>query len=380
MLGFVGDVHTGARSGSEFVRQFIKNYIICYLLPLYQSMGITQIIQAGDFFDVRRSLFGRDRDWLTKEFIPACEKYGIEWHIIVGNHDITLSDSNNINWVDWLAEESNGYVVDYGKPMEMEFENKKFLMLPWINKDNYDECVDIIESTDAEYCVGHLELAGFPMYQGSVSEKGIIGIELLRKFKRVITGHYHTISDTDISAEKDGSSQLTYLGTPYHLNWQDHKDGTNRGVWTLDVNTNDLVLHKNNESQSLFRVWEYDDSQFDTAMRKGVGDKDYLNDVLGFKGQIVHINITNRESASTFKKFKDALMRAETIDYMIADNTKTINSASIVVREEVIQQDVLELMVEKVDATEGIRKSEVSKKLKSIHSKIEQKGLVSENS
>lgn len=367
----IGDVHTGSRTGSEFMRQFIKEYILDYFLPYCRDNGIKHVIQAGDFFDVRKFLYGRDRDWLVNEFVPLTAEYGIEWYMDVGNHDITLSDDTRINWPNWLATESNGMVKAYDKPTEVVIgkSKTKYLFLPWITADNYEETLNAIEETDAPYCVAHLELAGFPMYQGSVSEKGMICASKFKKFKLVITGHFHTIS-------RDANIQ--YVGAPYHLNWQDHKDGTNRGFWVFGEN-NELKLINNSESQSVFRVIDYDQSVMEKADLKNWADKEWLNDTLGIRGQIVRIVVKNRDSAAQYKKFNDALKRANTIDYMVVDKTVVTSMAAVEVDEELLQQDVLEVLTEKVRATEGIRHEEVVNKLDTLHTMATTRGLISDN-
>lgn len=370
-IAMIGDGHVGARTGSEFMRQFIKGYILDYFLPYCKDNGIHHVIQAGDFFDVRKFLYGRDRDWLVNEFVPKTIECEVEWHMDVGNHDITLGDDTTMNWPEWLAAESNGYVVAYAQPTEVIIgeAQTKFLFLPWITANNYDDTLKAIEETDAPYCIAHLELAGFPMYQGSISEHGHICASKFKKFTWVFTGHYHTISC---------EGNIQYLGAPYHLNWQDHKDGTNRGFWVFGEG-NVPTLIKNSESQSVFRVIEYNQESMKPADHKNWADKDWLNDELGIRGQIVRIVVENRDNNAQYKKFNDALKRANTIDYMVVDKTVTTTTAAVEVKEEVIQQDVLEILQEKVKGTEGIRHEEVASKLDYLYANASNGGLISDN-
>lgn len=370
-IAMIGDGHIGARTGSEFMRQFIKGYILDYFLPYCKDNGIHYVIQAGDFFDVRKFLYGRDRDWLVNEFVPKTIECEVEWHLDVGNHDITLGDDTKINWPEWLAAESKGYVVSYSKPTEVVLGDSetKFLFLPWITNDNYETTLNAIEATDAPYCIGHLELAGFPMYQGSISEKGTICASKFKKFKAVYTGHFHTIS-------QDGNIQ--YIGAPYHLNWQDHKDGTNRGFWIFDEN-NEAKLIRNGEDRSVFRVLTYNQETMQASDHKNWADKDWLDDVLGIRGQIVRVVVENRDNNAQYKKFNDALKRANTIDYMVVDKTIATSTAQVEVKEEVIQQDVLEVLHEKVKGTEGIRHVEVASKLDYLYANASNGGLISDN-
>ncbi|QJT71312.1 recombination endonuclease [Vibrio phage vB_VcorM_GR28A] len=362
---FIGDLHVGARSGSKHVRAFIKDYLMNYVLPFCQEHEIERIVQAGDFFDIRRSLEGRDRHWLVNEFIPALMEHGICMDVIPGNHDITLADETTINWVDWLQSESGGFIECHSQPNEIDIGGHKFLMMPWICKENYAQCVEAINGTDAEYMVAHLELAGFPMYQGAAeSTHDCIDASLLSKFKAVKTGHYHTRS-------KKGN--IEYLGTPYHLNWQDHKDGDNRGIYVFDSETVEFTFHKNSDDQSMFRVVDYDYAAIKAAGTQV--EKDWLEPKwldcpmvgLGLSGQVVRVNVTNRDSAPHFKKFKEALAKAHTIDYQVIDNTQVVMSEDIVVREEVIEADAADVIHEKIDTVEGVNTENLHDKMREVN-------------
>ncbi|QZI90492.1 hypothetical protein MYOV003v1_p0168 [Vibrio phage 207E48.1] len=368
----VGDLHVGARGGSIHMREFIKGYIINYLMPKLHSMGVNYVIQAGDFFDVRKALQGRDRDWLVNEFIPACEKYEQEWHVDVGNHDITLLDSNSINWPEWLAEESDGYVVAYPDPCDVMIGDTLFCMIPWINKENTEAIAEHIEASKAEYAIAHLELAGFPMYQGSTCEHGQVDVAMFRKFKRVDTGHFHCRS-------QDGN--IHYLGTPYHLNWQDHKDGTNRGFYVFDSDTGETEFFNNDESQSVFRILDYDYVDIKAAGDdKKWLDKEWLEDELGLKGQIIRVVVRNRENALHMKKFKAIMNTIDCIDKQFVDVTEQIATEDITVNEEVLTQDTLTVLTDKIKATEGIRHKEVTDKMTATYlTAINMGGLVSDN-
>ncbi|CAM0032225.1 SbcD-like subunit of palindrome specific endonucl ease [Vibrio phage D494] len=371
-IGKVGDLHWGARNGSMHMREFIKDYILNYMMPYFHKHGVHVVIQAGDAFDIRKSLLGRDRDWLINEFIPKCEELGQEWHFLVGNHDITLRDSNSINWPQWLAEESQGMCFAYADPCDVVIGDTKFCMIPWINKENSAAVADHIENSEAEYAIAHLEIAGFPMYQGSTCEHGQVDIAMLRHFKKVESGHFHCRS-------QDGN--LEYLGTPYHLNWQDHKDGTNRGFYIFDSETGETEFINNDVSQSVFRVLDYDyEAIKDAGEEKQWLDKEWLENHLGLKGQIIRVMVRNRDSALHIKKFKTAMNSVDCIDKQFVDTTEQIATEDIVVTEEVLTQDTLTVLKDKVKATDGIRQDEVSKKIEAVYLKsINTGGLISDN-
>ena len=94
-----------------------------------------------------------------------------------------------------------------------------------MNKENEDSMIKKIKKSDAKVAVGHLELNGFASYRGFMQDRGY-DADILRKFDRVFSGHYHTRSD-------DG--KIFYLGNPYEMYWNDVNDP--RGFHLFDTET-----------------------------------------------------------------------------------------------------------------------------------------------
>lgn len=363
----IGDTHVGSRSGSQHVRDFIKSYLINYFIPEVQDAGIKKIFSMGDFFDVRKFMYGRDKDWLDQELIPALRAAGITWDGIIGNHDITLADDNRINWPSYLQDTAPDVFTFYAEPTVVEYDGVPVLLMPWINKTNYEQCLKAIVETTAEYMFGHLELEGFQMYQGSVCTEGQISVELLRKFKRVDTGHFHTRS-------QDGN--IRYLGSPYHLTWEDYKDGTNRGFYIDDLVKNEVMFIENMEHQSMFRVVEYDYSKLenDEKAKANWKDPEWLNDSLGLRGQIVRIVVENRDNSRHYQSFTDAIKRVQCIDYNFIDKTVTVQANEVTVTEEMIATDAVEVIKKDINDSPNIeRKNNVCKLAEAYYTQAQQK-------
>lgn len=348
----LGDLHVGSRQGSQFLRDFIKSYLIDYLIPELVENDIHEVWQFGDTFDIRKFLYGDDKDWMEHELTPALREGGIKWNGIIGNHDITKADSNRINWPSWLVGLAPDVYTYYSETEEVMIEGKKVLLLPWINKENYQRSVEAIENTDAEYCFAHLELAGFKMYQSSTCDHGQIDLSLLSKFKRVDTGHFHT---------RSFEGNVQYLGTPFHLTWEDYKDGDNRGFYIDDLTDGGEIFIKNSPNQTLFRVIEYAFDKLDADIDNWK-NPEWLQDVLGLKGQVVKIVVTNRDNSKHYEAFCDAMKRVQCIDYNYIDNTVTISAEKIEITEEMITTDAVEVFKADIMAATNIqRKSEVCK-------------------
>lgn len=351
----LGDLHIGARQGSKHVRSFIKSYIMEYFLPEIDEVGIKEIFQFGDMFDVRKFLYGRDKHWLTYELVPELRRRGMVWHTIVGNHDISMEESNDVNWPSFLQDIAPDVFHVYSEPTEIMLDGTKVLAMPWINKQNYDQCVKAIEETDARIMYAHLELAGFKMYQSSTCDKGQLDLALLAKFDKVETGHFHTRS-----AEKN----IEYLGSPYHLTWEDYKDGNNRGFYVDDLSKpNASMFIPNNPNQTMFRVINYDFSAIQPDEVDNWKSVEWLNDTLGLKGQIVRIVVTNRDNVKHYEAFTDAMKRCQCVDYNYSDMTVTISTEKIEVTEEMIATDAVEVLKADIMGSENIQRKDAVCKL-----------------
>lgn len=365
----IGDTHLGARSGSQFMREFIGKYLIEKVIKYCSDNGIKTIIQTGDFYDVRSSLYARDYDFLKKQLIPALQEHDITLYTFPGNHDIALADSVDISWTQLFEDMSDGSIINFEKPGDYKIGGELFCIIPWVCKDNYDQVLKAIEDSKAQVCIGHFELAGFEMYNGVVAEKGTLPNEIFEKFTQVLSGHYHTRSQYGC---------IRFIGAPYHLTWMDYPDGTNRGFEVIsfdDQHNPAFEFVPNEESDSVFRVFEY--SQDKDPNFKKYSDPEYLDNVLGFKGQIVRVQVTDREqSKNQFKLFCGALKKCKAIDYLVVDKTELITTSEIVVDEAVLQMDVLQILNEKVEKATGIDTNAVKLKLAEINREAQNRELI----
>jgi DNA repair exonuclease SbcCD nuclease subunit len=299
MIGICGDLHIGTRSGDvnflDFQTQWLESFMQDCL-----AKKVDYIIQVGDFFDVRKSMGVHILDWVMETFIPMVEKYAIPWMIIVGNHDIYYRDSNEIYSTKLLEKLLPDMISVVNRFEHIEINDTEIFLCPWLDEKNRIELPKALGFTKARYMIGHLELAGFPLYKGVSNDHGMDS-KPFHQFERVITGHYHTISS---------AHNVTYIGSPYHLTWADYPDGDNRGWFLFDPVANSLELQKNATHESLFALIEYND------------DHDFeMNELLVYEGNILKIVVTKKENEKRFKNFLKILNEIKVIDYQIIDNT-----------------------------------------------------------
>lgn len=224
-LLFLGDLHTGVKKDDPWMEGVIKT-AIQDAVTYSKANGITNWIQTGDWFDVRKAITHRTMEFVRTEIIPLLEEAGIKCYVTVGNHDMMLLNKIQPNAPrELLAEYSCIHVVD--KPETHYFDSLAIDMIPWMCEDNTSEILDFIHSSASAYCVGHFELNGYFFYKNIKST----GYEpdFLKTYKKVISGHFHTQSE---------GGNVQYIGTPYTITSGDENE--QRGFFVLDTETYDF--------------------------------------------------------------------------------------------------------------------------------------------
>lgn len=343
-IAIIGDTHLETRGGSASFRKFSHLYIK-QIFDECEKRGIRHAVHLGDVFDTRKGVSTVGARHAQNLMKYAVNK-GIELSIICGNHDIAMREDNKYNSINTVfdalvvGELINLYDT---QPKEAMFDSVKVLFVPWINKNNRGVMLSAIQNSDADICFGHFELTGFPMYRGIPSLKGD-DPHLFKKFKKVFSGHYHTRS-TNMNIE--------YVGSPYHLNWSDYKDGTNRGWMILDTETLETEFIQNTDQDTMFKVIEYDFSLYadDAKLKKSIIDKDKWKSEI--EGKIIKVVVKDKTNASHYKKFTSCLAEIDTIDISYIDETiKKLEDVEI--DEEKLQTDTIGTIQETIEAQTDI--------------------------
>lgn len=327
----LGDLHFGVRKGED---NFL-NYQINYLRSVYEfarDNGIDTIFQTGDFFDVRQHINTKVLHRI-QEFYETISDWCIKTYCIVGNHDIFYRDSNHVNSISKLQEifPDQFYVVVENE--QLVFGDKTILFLSWINKNNIENQLKAVNDSFCDYVFGHLELNDFAMYKNNMAKSGM-NRNLFSRFERVISGHYHTISEID---------NVLYVGTPYHLTWADFPDGNDRGFWIWDLDDNDVEIVRN--ETSLFDVFYYDkDIKYDES------------DVSHLEGKVVEIIVEDQGDTKKFNQFKKLVASIKTIqcDYSYSKTAIGKESEKIVIDESKFRLDFANVLEDYIDKLENI--------------------------
>ena len=123
---------------------------------------------------------------------------------------------------------------------------------------------------------------------------------MFNKFDTVFSGHYH---------HKSSKGNITYLGNPYELTWQDFDDV--RGFHLFDLKTHELEFIKN--PNIMFNKIYYDDKKDDIRTISNM-------DVSHLKSTYVKVVAVNKTNPYLFDTLINKIYQIGPIDLTIAED------------------------------------------------------------
>ena len=340
-VAIITDQHFGARNDStHFLDYFEKFYAETFFINL-DTQSIDTVLILGDTFDRRKYINFYSYKRTREMFFDKLAAREIKVFMLAGNHDTYFKNTNEVNSVRLLLQEyTNIEVID--SPKTIEIDGTLICMMPWICPENYDESINMLNTTNADICMGHFEIAGFAMHRGMPSQEGL-SRDLFKKFDTVFSGHYHHRSAQD---------NIRYLGNPYELTWQDYNDP--RGFHLFDLSTRHLEFIEN--PNVMFHRITYDDKEESIT--------EINNKELGkFTGTYVKVVVLNKTNPYLFDKFMNNLYNVNPIDITIAEDFTDLTEG---VEDDMINQaeDTMTIIGKYVD---GIKEEHIdNEKLKSV--------------
>ena len=290
-IAIITDQHFGARKNSKLFHDYFLKFYNDIFFPTLEKESITTIVDMGDTFDSRKGIDFSALSWAKNNYYDKLKDYTI--HTIVGNHTAYYKNTNEVNAIDLLLREYEN-VKTYSETTEVKIDNLDVLLVPWINSDNEERTFKHLNKTKCEVVMGHLELNGFQATHGHIMEHGT-PVSAFQKFKRVLSGHYHTRSN------KEG---IYYLGNPYEMFWNDV--GDTRGFHLFDTETLELTP-VNNPYRIFYKIF-YDDIDYQ------------LFDSRPYENKIVKVIVRTKSDIQQFEKFVDKLYASGINDLKIVEN------------------------------------------------------------
>lgn len=348
-IALVTDTHFGAKSDNTDFNEYFYKFYEGIFFPFLQQNNIKTCIHLGDCFDRRKYVSYRTAKDFRERFITPFSALDIDLHLIVGNHDTYFKNTNEVNSLKELVGGRYKNIHVYEEAQEVEFDGHKILFMPWINANNEIYSFGMMQETDAEVMMGHLEINGFEMHKGQIHSSGGLDKSVFRKFDTVFSGHFHHKSD-------DG--QIHYLGTPYELYWNDYQDP--KGFHIYDTETRELTRIVN--PYTIFEKIYYDDSS-----------EDYDNhDVIQYRDKIVKLIVVNKKDLYKFDKFTDRLFSADCLDVKVIEDFSDMDASTV--SDDIVEntEDTMTLLHKYVDELSvDLDKNRLKNMMKSLYTEAQ---------
>ena len=281
-IAIINDTHAGVKNGSDIFLDYSAKFYDDIFFPYLLDKGIKKIIHLGDYFEHRKYVNYKVLEHNYNCFISKLYEYDITMDIIPGNHDVYYKNTNSLNSIETILNQYSDRIKIHMNPNVTNYDGLDIGLVPWICKENEDECMNFIACANAPILMGHLELGGFKYMAGANIKSHGMGKEIFQRYEAVYSGHYHT---------KSTQENITYLGTQFELTWSDAGDP--KFFHVLDTNTREITPIKNHNV--LFQKIYYDEDDV----------VDIVEDKI--KGTYIKVIITNKKDLYTFDKWMEKL-------------------------------------------------------------------------
>jgi DNA repair exonuclease SbcCD nuclease subunit len=343
-VALITDTHFGARNDNQNFNEYFFQFYENQFFPYLKEHNITDVVHLGDVMDRRKYVSYRIAKDFRERFIDKFE--GINFHMLVGNHDTFYKNTNEVNSLQELVDGRYEGITVYENATEVDFDGCKILFVPWINADNTPHTMKMLKTSDAQICMGHLELNGFEMQKGMVMDHGWDRQEF-KRFDMVMSGHYHHKSD-------DG--QVFYLGTPYEIYWNDWNDP--KGFHVFDTEKRELERIVN--PLSIYSKIFYDDSQ------------DINFDMSSYKNKYVKLVVVNKKDLYQFDQFVDKLLQADCYEVKIIEDFSELDASNVsddIVENTEDTMTLLERYIDDLDVT--LSKSRLKNTMRTLYTEAQ---------
>ena len=332
----ISDLHVGSRSDNSYVYQNMIEFYQNQFFPELKKRQIKTIINLGDTFDRRKMTNNKTLQNSKEDIFKYFNEF--DCHFLIGNHDCPNRNSNHYNTVKSLLPEFRN-IKSYENPTTVNIEGLNICLIPWINNENYDDSMKQIENTNSLVCMGHLEIAGFEFYTGSICKHGL-STSIFNKFSKTFSGHFH---------KKSSNGNITYLGSPYQTTWQEYTEI--KGYHIFDTKTFEMEFVPNN-NPLLYMI----DSEFD-----------FNSDI---SGKFVKAVLTEEFSKSKdFELYRERIqeMKPATFTTKIIDKAK-IENLSLNSDIEINDLNIVKISKDYIDEVENLLyKDELKELLENLH-------------
>lgn len=287
------DTHIGSRSSVKPYMHAVNHqqarFFLEVFFPKLEAEGIKHVVHLGDVFD--------NPDSVDTCALAAADMFLFEplkkmksVHMIVGNHDSYYKGNLFVNSPFSLLSNYGFNIIAH--PTEIE----NCLLVPWICDDNREQITKAIKDSRAQFCLGHFQFSGFEMYKGGkVSDKGTDQAPF-KKFKQVLSGHFHTPSQI---------GNIRYIGAAGEYRWNDHDDW--RGFHIFDTERGIIESIRNPYTLHTVKVY----------------DGEPLGDLEDCEGKFVKLYVKDHGDPITYEQERARLLTCGAVDVKTFEDAQT---------------------------------------------------------
>jgi DNA repair exonuclease SbcCD nuclease subunit len=300
LIAMPTDTHAGVRNDNPAFQMYQKkcwDWFFAYI----DAYDIKHVIHLGDIYDRRKYVNFMSAKRLREDFLEPLEDRGIETHIIVGNHDMYYKDTHEVNALEEVVRGRYNNINVHSVPAVINIDGLDIQLMPWITDSNREAAMEAINKPKAPILMGHLELNGFTMHRGQISDHGL-DRKAFDKFDAVYSGHYH---------HRSTIGNVSYIGAFGEYTWHDYNDPRGFSVF----NTEKRVLEFMQNPHRMFRLAKYDD-----IANPEIIDKIQNTDFSKYKDCYVKMVVVNKNNPYAFDLLFDSIYKAGPLDIQIVED------------------------------------------------------------
>jgi DNA repair exonuclease SbcCD nuclease subunit len=214
-------------------------------------------------------------------------------------------DTHEVNALEEVVRGRYNNINIHSVPAVINIDGLDIQLMPWITDSNRAAAIEAIKNPKASILMGHLELNGFTMHQGVISDHGM-DRSSFDKFDKVYSGHYH---------HRSTIGNVSYIGAFGEYTWHDYNDP--RGFSVLDTETSVLEFVQN--PHKMFRIARYDD-----VANPEIVDKIQGTDFSKYRDTYVKLVVVNKSNPYAFDLLFDSIYKAGPIDITVIEDPSVL--------------------------------------------------------
>jgi DNA repair exonuclease SbcCD nuclease subunit len=332
-VAILNDSHFGYKNSSELFLDYQRDFYHKVFFPYCEKHGITRILHLGDIFDNRKHISIKALNFVRTQFLEEIRARGMHMDIIPGNHDTAYKNTIDLSSMFEILRYYDDCTSVHMKPTIVSIDGLKIGMVPWIAADNRDECLDFIETSQADILGGHFQIGGFKLIANSSIKAEGLSKKVFSRYDMVLSGHFHT---------KSSQNNIIYLGSQYQFNWSDVDD--NKYFHVLDTKTRDLDPILNPDK--IYTKYYYDETDIadiSEYLRKQKFAKSKI------EGKYVRVVVKKKTNLYNFDLFIQHIKDRAPHDLTIIENFEEMNPGEITDDESATIEDTTTLLNNYID-------------------------------